>query len=705
MLTSKRNRIEIPPGINKDDNSYTAFQWSDADKIRFYQGYPQKIGGWKGLTFNNKQTLNGVCRSMWGYIDNTGVEHLLIGTSTRLYSYENSNLYNITPLVNGATTIANSLSTNYQDPLNNDPIETKNGTTTITLSVAPLNMSLFQVGDTIKISGATDVGGILAANINGTFNISSVDTLNSKITYQATTTATDTETGGGAIVILSTRVISVFHMAHGFSDGDRIKISGAIDFGGFIADDLNIEAIIRNVSDDAYSYYSTTASVSGNFANSSVINGGGPDTAVQGQIAAGNCAISQPLGYSGGLYGVGTYSTGKEFSGINFALPQIWSFSKLNNTVVLTPGNQGGLYLWNGDIATAPVLQTTGNVPTAINYVTIENDQIIVFGAGGIPNNMTSTNNITNWNPATNSSVQSIDFNTSGTLIASAYSKGQVLVFSENAIFIMRYVGLPNVWVTDILMTSDGILGPKALTTINDNIIWVGQNNFYIYNGSIVSTIPNNTIRQWFFSNLNSTSYYHSFVHKSIDFSEIWFFAPFGSSVECNNYIIWNWEEGHFTNGLLERTASEDPSNLRRNQYLINGKCDASIPTTLYAHEIYNDYTDDGSDMTGSLTSNDNLIGEGDYMQEILRVVPSTSVLPIGTKAAGNILFSMTIKTKEYDGNVDYRTFGPYNILDNTRKIETRANGRQRQYTFNFSNKVGFRFEKFFEELRTTTPR
>src|ERR1700674_478550 len=113
MLTSRRNPIIVPPGVDKDDNAYTAFQWADADKIRFYRSFPQKIGGWQSIKFANSQVLEGVPRSIWSYIDSNGLEHVLIGTNTRLYSYEAGSLYNITPLVTSTTAIANSLATNY----------------------------------------------------------------------------------------------------------------------------------------------------------------------------------------------------------------------------------------------------------------------------------------------------------------------------------------------------------------------------------------------------------------------------------------------------------------------------------------------------------------------------------------------------------------------------------------------------------------
>jgi hypothetical protein len=426
---------------------------------------------------------------------------------------------------------------------------------------------------------------------------------------------------------------------------------------------------------------------------------------VQGQILGGGCAILPASGYGGGTYGTGKYGIGRPFNA-GFAYPRIWSFDRLGTGVVLTPGNQTGLYFWAGNVATAPVLQTAGSAPTAINYVVVENRQIIVFGAAGVPNNIMSTNNIANWVPGPTVTAFNGTIPQAGRLLSSSYCKGQVVIFAENSVYKMTFVGSPTIWVIDEIMTSDGALGPKAVTSINDNVVWVGGNNFYIYNGSIAVAIPNNTLRQWFYSKLNSVTAFHSFIHKSTEYNEIWIFAPFNNAEEPNNYVIWNWEEGHFTNGQLTRTASEEPANPNRAQYMATGSCDGSVATTkLYAHEVKDDYTDDGANMSGSLTSNDNLIDTGEYMQEILRVIPSTFVLPVDTPATGNLLFSMYINTKEYDGALAFRTFGPYNIYDNTQKVETRANGRQRQYQFTFNNKFGFRLEKFFEELRTTTAR
>jgi hypothetical protein len=711
MLVSRRNPIAIPPGVNKDDNAYTSFQWADADKIRFYKSFPQKIGGWQQIMYGNNQTLTGVPRTIWSFIDNNGLEHLLIGTSYGLYSYESGNLYNITPLVPSAdaVAIANSLSTNY-GLFGNNPITTTVATKTIKVAVSPFAIGLFQVGDFIEITGATGtVGGIAAADINGTFVIDSVGL--TSITYQSTSTmaATSTATGGGNAVNLATRVISVSQLAHGYNNGDRVKIVGATAFGGFAIGDINIEAVIRNVSVNAYSYYSTTADTSGHFATSSASGGGGAGTTVQGQIAAGNCMFISGIGYGGGLYGQGKYGTPRSNTG-GTAIPQIWSFASYTvgstKTVLMTPGNQGGLYQWQGSNTVAPVLLTGNGTPTAINYVTMMNNQVVVFGADGIVNNIASTNDVTNWS-VTDATVTAFSGNLTGAgrLLTSEYCKGQNIVFTGNSVHRMTFVGAPDTWLLDDIMVSDGVLGPQCSTTVQDNIVWAGQNNFYMYNGAIAQVIPGNTLNEWFFSNLGEPTAYHSFAHKSQEFNEIWWFAPFGASEEPSDYVIWNWQEGHWTNGALARTASEEPTNPLREQVLAFGQCNPAINGVLYLHEAPGDYSDNGNPMSGSLTSNDSIIDTGEYMQEILRIIPSITLLPLGTTMITAPVCNMYIFTKEYDSAPFPRSFGPYNIISTTQKIEARANGRQRQYKFVFDNTTGFRLEKFFEELRTTTPR
>jgi hypothetical protein len=44
-------KLVFKPGINRDQTNYSGEGgWSDGDKIRFFSGYPQKLGGWQKTT-------------------------------------------------------------------------------------------------------------------------------------------------------------------------------------------------------------------------------------------------------------------------------------------------------------------------------------------------------------------------------------------------------------------------------------------------------------------------------------------------------------------------------------------------------------------------------------------------------------------------------------------------------------------------------
>lgn len=705
MLVGKRNPINIPSGINKDDNALTSLIYTDAKNIRFYKGFPETNGGHVQALYNNLQTLSGVPRTIFNYISSDGVEHILIGTHTRLYTFEDGNLYNITPLSTTSTAIPNSLATNWAE-LATNPISTTNGSTVVGVAYSPLIKDIFRIGDFIKISGVIGtIGGISFTYINGIQTITGID--NTNIYFTVAISASSTASGGGSSAILSTQIITVTQTAHGFLDEDRIKIRQAMDFGGFVAADLNIENIIRYINANTYSYYLNQTV---NFAISSVTSGGGALTEVQGQIPAGNCTFSLDVGYGGGPYGAGPYGTGKAFIG-GYELPRIWSIDRYSDIdraadgVVLTPGDQGKIYEWYGDLNTAPT-QITGS-PGAVNYVFVGNNQIISFGDSNIVNRVKTSDGLSknNWTPGPTSTAFQGEIQGAGRLITHSYVKNQFLLFTLSAVYKMYYVGKPGgIWVIEELTTSDGILSPRSVIQLGDAVAWAGQNDFYIYNGSVLSQIPNNNLKQWFLTNINSDKYYLSFARRVIQFNEIrWFFAA-GNAAEPDTQIVWNYQDGIFFNdsGII-RTASEEPQNPVRSQYLATGSCDGSIPSTLYEHEV--GYSDNLNNMKGYLYSNYASIGEGDLNMQLSRIIPSNQLLPIGSINTGQSLYNLTINSKYYDGHQNPIVNGPFFVNGFTEKIDTRVVGRQRQYVYNFDGQQGFRIQITYEEIKPSTIR
>ena len=173
-------KLQFKQGINRDQTNYTGEGgWWDADKIRFFSGYPQKIGGWLKYT---SETFIGTCRQLFNYITSFTDNFLAVGTNQKVYIEVGGIFYDITPL-----------RTTLTSPDTDDCVETTNGSTTVTINV--ISHGCFD-GAYVTISGVTgDVGGVPDAEINTEHRITLVDA--DVFTITVTTAATSTVAAGG----------------------------------------------------------------------------------------------------------------------------------------------------------------------------------------------------------------------------------------------------------------------------------------------------------------------------------------------------------------------------------------------------------------------------------------------------------------------------------------------------------------------------
>ena len=175
-------KLALRPGVNRERTRYTnETGWYECDKVRFRQGYPEKIGGWQRLSSN---TFQGVCRSLLSWVTLGSQNFIGVGTNLKFYLELGGVYYDITPI--RATTV------------NAATFAAANGSTTITVTDSTHGAS---VGDFVTFSGAATLGGtITAAVLNAEYEIITVPTSNTyTITATATANASDTGNGGGSV--------------------------------------------------------------------------------------------------------------------------------------------------------------------------------------------------------------------------------------------------------------------------------------------------------------------------------------------------------------------------------------------------------------------------------------------------------------------------------------------------------------------------
>ena len=184
-------KLQFKPGVNRDRTNYSQEGgWWASDKIRFRQGFPEKIGGWEVETFDQYE---GQARSLFTYVTLDGSILITIGTHKKIYVNAGTTLYDITPIRSTRTT-----------PDTNNCFATTDTSTTITVTITGHGAS---TGDYVTFSGSTAVGGVPAGELNTEHEIT---VLNSNtFTFTVTTAATSTVASGGGTGITAAFQISV----------------------------------------------------------------------------------------------------------------------------------------------------------------------------------------------------------------------------------------------------------------------------------------------------------------------------------------------------------------------------------------------------------------------------------------------------------------------------------------------------------------
>jgi hypothetical protein len=171
-------KLSLKAGINQENTRYTNENgWWVADKIRFRQGTPEKIGGWARLSSNS---YLGVCRSLFPWGTNGGVQYMGVGTNIKFYVEFDGAYNDITPVVSTATLT--------------NPFVTTSGSAVVVVNDVAHGSS---TGSYVTFSGAVDVGGITAAMLNKEFAITVVTADQYTITVSGN--ATSNATGGGTV--------------------------------------------------------------------------------------------------------------------------------------------------------------------------------------------------------------------------------------------------------------------------------------------------------------------------------------------------------------------------------------------------------------------------------------------------------------------------------------------------------------------------
>jgi len=594
-------KLTLKPGVNRENTRYTNENgWYESDKVRFRQGTPEKIGGWQRISAN---TFIGVCRSLWNWVTLSSQNLLGVGTNSKFYIENGGAYYDITP-IRGEYTLTNPFTTN--------------GTTTVTVTHSAGG---FITGDYVTFYGGTAVGGQL---ITGEYNITGVNSNSYTITISAAATAA---TGGGT-------VYAVYQVNTGPSYsipltgwGTSTWGSGTWGIGVTATDALRIWNQVNWGEDLVYGprgapLYYWDAAIG--------YNQPGVSLTIASPCVATVSGITLANGTPFTLTTTGALPTGLlpgvTYYVINFSSSTFNLAATAGGTAINTSGSQSGtqsisargmlLSSLSGADSSVPLFQNAFTISDASRFV-------LVFGTNDYGSTTldpmlirwSDQESLTTWFPAITNQAGSARLSHGSKIVTTLQSRQEIVVWTDQALYSLQYLGPPYVWGTQLLADNVSIAGPNAAAMASGITYWMGVDKFYKYDGRVQTLRCD--LRQYIYSNINQSQFDQVVAGTNEGFNEVWWFYCSENSTTIDKYVIYNYTEDLWQYGTMARTAWLD-TGLR--QFPLAATYSYNVVNHEYG--VDNNETGTTQAIEASITSAQFDIGDGNNMAFVWRMLP-----------------------------------------------------------------------------------
>ena len=698
-------KLGFLPGFNKQVTETGAEgQWFDGDYVRFRYGTPEKIGGWQQLG-NNK--LTGAGRALHHWDNNAGIKYAAIGTNRILYVYSGGVYYDIHP-IRTTLTGAKFSSTSSQTAVT--------VTCTTTHNLVEDDIVMFDA-----VSGVTAVGSTYtdATFEDEKFMVTSVpSTTTFTITMATQESGTPLSLSGDASV-LCYYTVGPSQQLGGYGFGTALWGGTALGpatttLASTINDavtDIPLTSSAAFPSSGEIRIGSEDISFTANDTTTNILSGGARE--VNGTTKAA---------HSGGVTvtNISDYVAWGEASSADFTIdPGLWILDNYGTKLIALIYN-GKCFEWDSGPSNATSIRATvlPNAPTASRHVLVSTPDrhLVFFGTEttiGDPTKQddmyirfSDQENIDGTNAYTvraNNTAGTQRLADGSRIVGAVRGRDAIYVWTDTALFLMKFVGQPFTFSFEQVGTNCGLLGKNACIEVDGTAYWMSENGFFAYDGQL-SSLPC-LVEDYVYSTdtgpgINTTS--RDLVNCGLNnlFGEIsWFYCQSGSDVVDRvvtyNYLDSTIKRPIWTTGSLARASWADSSVFSKphathysasvdSSYDVTGNTDGT--TIYYEQETGTDQIDGEGNVTavlGNITSGDfditqkksttgssvgmpDLRGDGEFIMRISRFIPDF------ISQTGNTQVSFV--TKNYPNSSGTTT--NYSVDSSTTKKDTRLRAR-----------------------------
>jgi len=395
--------------------------------------------------------------------------------------------------------------------------------------------------------------------------------------------------------------------------------------------------------------------------------------------------------------------------------PGMWVLDNYGTTLIALIYNSK-CFEWDSTIANPTATRATviSGAPTASRHMLVSpvDRHLIFLGTETtIGDSSTQDDMFIRWSDQESTSDYTPSAtNTAGTqrlangskIMGSIRGRDAIYIWTDSAIFLMRFVGQPFTFSFEQVGTNCGLIGKNACMEVDGTAFWMSENGFFQYSGQLQS-MPC-LVEDHVFEGLNSTP--RDLINAGLNnlFGEVsWYYCSSGSNV-VDRVVTYNYLESVMLkkpiwySGTLARVSWSDSSifdkphacyytNDDDASYDVVGNTDGI--TIYYEHETGTDQVDAGGVITavtasvlsgdfditqkraaqGQLLGAPDLRGDGEYIMKIRRFLPDFISQTGDTK--------ITLFLRNYPNSSSASSpLGPFTITSATDKVDTRARAR-----------------------------
>jgi hypothetical protein len=402
------------------------------------------------------------------------------------------------------------------------------------------------------------------------------------------------------------------------------------------------------------------------------------DTTIQLLIPTGRVDAGAVGGWGSGPWG-GTGSTGwgVGVTSVDVDL-RTWVLDTWGEDLIANYRG-GGIYLWDRTLGTGVRAAQISGAPTQANSIAVINPPRIlcVYGCSAYLGDFdpllvrwSSNEDYTAFNPAVTNASGELRLQDGNEIIRAIPSKQETVIFTDTGVYRQNYIGGDFVFSIEKAGSNCGLIGPQAAVDVNGVVYWMSPAGFYLYNGAVQKldcTVYDNIFNKTYGDGLNYTQQYKVHCGVNTEFSEIVWFYPSRDAPENDRYVIYNYQDGLWYDGIISRTTWIDASVFSR-------PIATGVSSTTFYHEVGVDA--DSVAIPARLQTGQFDIESGDNLFLVDQYIPDYKNL------SGD--FNVQFAFKKFPDSNEESVKGPFH-MSNKNVLYFRGRGRTIQMSYSLS--------------------